>query len=182
MLTQKMLLKKITGKEARRVASAVASAEYAVRLRQLRRAVRRAVASASQRIKRELPDVRLMRCKMALGIVVPARYVWSGQEGLRLSDRVGRWYYISPTDNGELYLPPWFFGNWALTPQGAQVVDRFSESAYTRHATALHDALRSRAIRWTAIYESLPASATVGDAIRLYSEEVVTGCLEHGLF
>ena len=182
MLTKKMLLKKITGKEARRVATAVASAEFAGELRRLRRAVRRSIIQAGSHIKRELPDVRLTRCRMALGLVVPARFVWSGMEGLQLSDRVGRWYVITPTDQGAIYLPDWSFGNWSLTRLGVQIVDRFCDNAFSRNATALHSALVARSQRWTAVYTSLPASATVGDAVRLYSEDIVTGCLDHGIF
>lgn len=181
MLTPFLLRKRITSEEARRVAGAVAAGEHAGELRRLRRAVRRVVVRSAAGLYKDLPGVRLVRCNGALGIACPARCVWGHQEGIRLSDRTGRYFFIGNHDSVDLRLPAWSFCDWMLTRHGVTIIDRFSRGEFSARSSELSRALVARSRRWTQVLNSLPVGCTVADALKLYPAEIVEASLDYGL-
>lgn len=164
------------------MATAVARSEYAVALKDARRAIRRTVLNVSKALARSGNGMRLVRCQVAIGIVCPASMIWSHDEGVRVSERMGRFFFIGARERLDLMLPEWAIAKWTVTRMGVGILDSWSEGAYSAAASALLATLKKRSARWASVYASLPVGATIGDAVKLYGESIVEGCVSHGLF
>lgn len=156
--------KTLTGREARAVGAAVARAARASEVGALVSELARTVRSAERTMAARGDVLEVVRSP--LGVPVPVHHLLASSEGVAVSERMGRFFFIRPSARSPLLLPPWSVEDMALTRTGVRALNRSTNlRSVSEISNALRDLLATRESDARSVFASIPRGATGLDVL-----------------
>lgn len=158
--------KRLTGREARAAAAAVARAVHAERVSSKARELARTVRSAERVMAAR--GLAMEPVESPLGIAVPAVWLGAG-EGCAVSDRMGRFVFLRQNTRAPLMLPPWSVESMALSRVGVRAVNQYTRlRSFDRVRSELVAVLRARDNDARRALSRIPKGATLANVLATF--------------